>query len=135
MDVNDLDGVGEVWVNITFPDGSSINVSMDTGGGSEWFYNATYDEIDVYIFTVWANDTLGNWNSTGPDTFTMVDTDAPEFLDASDNPDPQENGGNVNITAQVIDDVGVDEVWVNVTYPDATWLNVSMLQGAGDEWY
>lgn len=135
VDVIDPDGVGEVWVNITFPDGGSINVSMDPSGGSEWFQNTTYGDVGLYTFKVYANDTFGNWNSTGPETFTIVDTDAPEFLDAADSPDPQENGGNVNITAQVIDDEGVDEVWAAVIYPDTSVANNSMAAGIGNEWF
>jgi hypothetical protein len=135
VDVTDDVGVDEVWVNITYPDGSWINVTMTQGPGDEWFYDSTYANLGVYSYTVWANDTSNNWNSIGPQTFTIEDTDGPVLTNLLDTPDPQENGGYVNITVDVIDDVGVDGVWVNITYPDSSWLNMSMENGIGDEWF
>jgi hypothetical protein len=135
VDVTDAAAVGEVWVNITFPDASWVNVTMLPGSGNVWFYNTTYLDLGVHSYTIWANDTSNNWNSTGPGTFTIQDLDGPEFSNLDDTPDPQENEGYVNITVDVTDNVGVDEVWVNITYPDATWTNVSMDKGTGDGWY
>jgi hypothetical protein len=135
VEVTDDVGVDEVWVNVTYPDGSSINITMTQGIGDEWFYNSTYSDLGVYSFTVWANDTSNNWNSTGPLIFTIVDTYGPELTNLIDTPDPQENGGYVNITVDVTDDVGVDGVWINITYPDSSWVNMSMENGIGDEWF
>jgi hypothetical protein len=135
VDAIDPDGIFDVWVNITFPNGTWENNTMTSGTGSEWFLNTTYDELGIYTVTVYANDSLGNWNSEGPETFTIIDTDAPELLSAADNPDPQENGGNVNITAQVIDDVGVAEVWVAIIHPDSSVVNNSMTAVIGNEWF
>ncbi|UCE37447.1 MAG: hypothetical protein JSW00_18650 [Thermoplasmata archaeon] len=135
VDITDDVGVDEVWVNITYPDSSWINVTMTQGAGNEWFYNSTYPDLGDYSYTVWANDTSSNWNSTGPRIFTIQDTDGPILTNLIDTPDPQENGGFVNITVDVIDDVGVDGVWVNITYPDSSWINVSMEKGIGDEWF
>ena len=67
--------------------------------------------------------------------FTIQDTLAPWFTSIDDEPDPQESGGNVNITANVTDGAGVDEVWINITFPNATSINVSMQKGTGDSWY
>jgi hypothetical protein len=135
VDVIDDVAVDEVWVNITYPDGSFDNVSMQSGVGDEWFYGAAYIDLDIHDYTVWAKDTSDNWNSTGPGTFMIQDLDAPEFIMFDDFPDPQENGGNVNITASIIDDVGVGEVWVNILYPGGSQINVSMNHGIGNDWY
>jgi hypothetical protein len=134
VDVTDDIGVEGVWVNITYPDGTWINNSMMKGSGDKWYFNAPYDDLGIYSYTVWANDT-NNWNSTSPATFTIQDTDGPYLDNLNDVPDPQENGNHVNITVDVTDDVGVDEVCIIVTYPDSTWLNVSMQKGPDDEWY
>jgi len=134
-DPPDAAGLDTVWINITYPNGSWTNMSMVKGTGNEWFYNTTYADLGVYSYTVWANDTSDNWNSTGPGDFTIQDTDGPEFNNLDDTPDPQENDGYVNITVDVTDDVGVDEVRINITYPDGSWVNVSMDRGAGNEWY
>jgi hypothetical protein len=135
VDVTDDIGVDEVWVNITYPDSSWVNVSMSKGSANEWFYNDTYNDLGIHSYTVWANDTSDNQNSAGPGTFTIQDTDGPVLANLDDIPDPQENGGYVNVTVDVTDDIGVDEVWVNITYPDSSWLNVSMSKGSGNEWF
>jgi hypothetical protein len=134
LDVSDDIGVFGVWVNITFPNGTSLNTSMIKGSGSQWFYNTSYSDLGTFSYTVWANDTSDNWNNLGPQTFTIQDTDGPVLANLNDIPDPAENGGNVNITVDVTDDMGVDEVWVNITYPDSSWTNLSMIKGSGDEW-
>lgn len=135
VDVTDDVNVDTVWINITYPDGSCANTSMDIGIGDEWYYNTAYDDLGIHSYTIWANDTSNNWNSIGPETFTIQDTDVPELSNVDDTPDPQENGGFVNITVDIIDDVGVNEVWVNITYPNGSQRNVSMNRGEGDEWY
>ena len=42
-------------------------------------------------------------------------------------PDPEEVYGYVNITCDVTDNVGVDEVWVNIIYSDGIYYNKTML--------
>jgi len=135
VDVTDDIAVDTVWINITYPDGSSTNISMLPGTGDEWYLVTSYDDLGIYTYTIWANDTSDNWNSTSPRTFTIQDTDGPYLDNLNDVPDPQENGDYVNITVDVTDDIGVDGVWVVITYPDSSWTNDSMVKGSGDEWY
>jgi len=45
-------------------------------------------------------------------------------------PDPQDAGGYVNISCNVTDNIAVDEVWVNITYPDSSYHNETMLEGS-----
>jgi len=54
----------------------------------------------------------------------------PEIANVSAEPDPQEVGGFVNITCDVTDNVGVNVVKVNITYPDSTYHNETMLGGS-----
>jgi hypothetical protein len=135
VDVVDDVAVADVWVNITYSDGTWINTSMSKGIGDEWFFNGPFNDLGLYTYIIWAEDTSNNLNSSWQESFTIHDTDGPEFLNIDDFPDPQENGGFVNITAEIIDDVGVDEVWINITYPDATWINVSMDNGVANDWF
>ncbi|MEA2053890.1 MAG: carboxypeptidase regulatory-like domain-containing protein [Candidatus Thermoplasmatota archaeon] len=58
------------------------------------------------------------------------DTIPPEISNVDANPDPQYVGGYVNITCDVIDNVAVNEVWVNITYPDNSYHNFSMSGGS-----
>lgn len=56
-----------VWVNITDPSGNTQNMSMNLSHSYVYIYNITYSvyaEPGTYTFTVWANDTNGQFNST-----------------------------------------------------------------------
>jgi len=63
------------------------------------------------------------------------DTTLPEIEDVTDDPDPQEYNGNVNITANITDDVALNEIYVNITNPDSSTSNTSMVLGSGDKYY
>jgi hypothetical protein len=134
-EITDDIGVDSVWIEIVYPDTSSSNISMEKGSGNEWYLDAQYYDLDIYSFTIWANDTQNNWAQNGPETFTISDTDGPLIDNVLANPHPQENGGNVNITADVTDDIGVDSVWIEIVYPDSSTTNISMEKGTGDEWF
>jgi len=58
------------------------------------------------------------------------DTTPPEISNVDANPDPQETGGYVNITCDVTDNTEVGIVKVNITYPDSSTHNETMLVGS-----
>jgi hypothetical protein len=135
VDVTDNVMVHGVWITISFPDSSQLNVSMTRGGGDSWYYNSSYPEIGVHSYRIWANDTSDNWNTSTILLFAIFDYEPPQIILINDFPDPQENGGFVNITTEILDNVDVDMVWVNITYPDGFWINGTMEKGTGNEWY
>jgi hypothetical protein len=135
VDVTDDFAVDSVVIEILYPDGSSINVSMIQGTGDNWFYNSQFTDLDDYTYIIWAKDSNNNWNSAGPETFVIQDTKPPQIQDPVATPDPQDMGENVNITITVLDELGVDEVWIEIRYPDGTWVNVTMEPGTNDEWF
>lgn len=134
VDVTDDVWVDLVFVNVTYPDMSTMNSSMTRGMGDEWFFETSYSYLGDYSFVIWAKDDIGNWNSTSS-SFTIIDTDPPEIFNLMHAPSPQYLDGNVNVTVDVIDDVAVSSVWLNVTHPGSTWTNISMTKGPGDQWY
>ncbi|UCE37379.1 MAG: right-handed parallel beta-helix repeat-containing protein [Thermoplasmata archaeon] len=134
-DVTDNFALYEVWVNISLPAGGYINSSMIKGPVDQWFLDSIYIPLGIYNYVIWANDTENNWASSSGHTFTIFDGNSPVISDVLDIPDPQEIGGLVNITCNVTDDVGVLEVWVNITLPSGGYSNVSMNKGASDEWF
>jgi hypothetical protein len=135
VDVTDNLGFGDVWVNITFPNGSSVNITMTQGSQDEWYLDTPYLEVGTYSYTIWTNDTSDNWNSSTGNTFAIVDTVAPVILDVQATPDPQSAGNNVNITCNTTDITGIYDVWVNITLPGGSTINISMTQGPQDLWY
>jgi len=84
----------------------------------------------------WINTSYRNQHS--PTTFysigneesTPSDTTPPEITNVTADPDPQLLGNYVNITCDVTDNVDVNEVWINITYPDSSYHNESMLGGS-----
>ncbi|UCF07812.1 MAG: DUF2341 domain-containing protein [Thermoplasmata archaeon] len=133
--VTDDFGVSSVWVNITLPGGGYSNVTMGKGIGNQWFYKNAYVPLGLYQYTIWANDTSGNWNSSSGYGFTIQDTTLPKITMVLDVPDPQETGGYVNISCDITDNVMVGNVWVNISLPGGGYDNVSMVRGAGDQWF
>jgi len=126
-DVKDNVGVDTVKVNITYPNSSTHNMTMI---GGSYHYNNSYMMPGTYHYFIWANDTSGNANISATYSFNITelpDTEAPNITSVVAVPDIQMVGGYVNISCIVTDLVGVDTVLVNITYPDLTYHNETML--------
>jgi len=55
------DDLDTVWLNVTYPDSSTTNNSMDQYGATSCYYrNTTYNQEGNHTFFIWANDTNGN---------------------------------------------------------------------------
>ena len=67
--VTDNIAVNVAKVNITHPDTTSVNVTMNTGS---YYYNTTYTQLGVYQYFIWANDTSGNSNTSAIYNFTIT---------------------------------------------------------------
>jgi len=63
-------------------------------------------------------------------TCRIKDTAPPVITNVTVYPEAQKSGGHVNITCGVEDNVAVDEVWINVTYPDTSYHNFSMIKNS-----
>ncbi|MCK4444187.1 MAG: Ig-like domain repeat protein, partial [Thermoplasmata archaeon] len=118
-DVSDNFKVNVVKVVITDPDGTLVgNFTMEYDSDSgKYYYEQSYSKLGEYTFTIWANDTSDNWNSSSG-SFVMQDTTPPTISDVDASPNPQEVHGDVNITADVSDNFKVSVVKVVVTDPD-----------------
>ena len=131
-----------VFVTVSFPGGGSMNMSMGrVGATDEFYYNTTYAASGIHNYTIWANDTDGNWNASFGHSFTIVpviipDVTPPEIVGVMDFPDPQGTGSAVNVTASVTDDVSVIGVSVNISIPGGGSFNASMNRiGTTDTYY
>lgn len=81
--------------------------------GTEYMANMTTTALDdsdpgnnMLVLVSWTFTTM-----SGGDVFP------PQISDVTADPSPQEIGGDVNVSAIVTDNVAVDTVWINVTYP------------------
>jgi len=113
-------------------DNNIINWTWDFDDG-----NFSYDQNPSHQYSSIGNYTV---NLTIEDGASITDnhsedimvTDGipPEISNVVDFPDPQIANGFVNITCDVTDDIGIDEVRVNITYPDNSFTNESMFVGS-----
>lgn len=106
-----------------------VNVSFDTTGWT----------VQPYQICVYGWDEALNNNTTGACATLNVqappDTQPPTILNLEATPDPQAPDVNVEISADVTDNVGVDEVWINIADPDGNNVgNYTMSPGTGDEY-
>ncbi|MCK4444620.1 MAG: Ig-like domain repeat protein, partial [Thermoplasmata archaeon] len=117
--VTDNFKVSEVMVVITDPDGTLVgNFTMEYDPDSgKYYYEQSYSKLGTYSFTIWANDTSDNWNSSSG-SFTIHDTTPPDITNVTVSPDPQEVHEDVNITANVTDNFNLTTVKVVITDPD-----------------
>ncbi|HEC82332.1 MAG TPA: hypothetical protein ENI53_00405 [Thermoplasmatales archaeon] len=127
--------VDSVVVNITYPGGFAVNHTMERIDGTDDYYcNNTYSIVGTYHYFIWANDTSGNSNISSIHTFNIKDIVKPEIKNITDFPDPQQIDEWVNISCIVTDNVGVDEVKINVSYPNGLKINVTMAN-TGNKYY
>jgi RHS repeat-associated protein len=119
-------------------DGFLVNWSWDFGDGNKsYIQNPThhYNALGKYTVCLTVIDDGGVSDRFSQDV-DVVDLFAPEFSNIGAHPSPQNVGGFVNISATVIDTVGVDEVYLFIEYPDLVEQNFSITQNkTGDTYY
>jgi hypothetical protein len=70
--VNDTaSGIDGVMLNVTRPDGSHLNVSMNAAGGDSYYYTDVYSQNGTYAYRVWATDLAGNMAASEAGEFTV----------------------------------------------------------------
>ena len=98
--VGDNIEVNEVKVNITYPDNSTVNISMNHG--NVYYYNASYNISGTYHYFIWANDTNNNAITSAIHEFVIsYDISPPVILTMDRNPKGIiEPGDWINITCE-----------------------------------
>ncbi len=75
--VSDDTNVEHVGIFIEMPDLSTVNLTMDYDLLSGRYYlNSSYSILGIYSYTIWANDSFDNWNSSSG-SFVIQDTISP----------------------------------------------------------
>ena len=129
--ITDNVGVDAVYLNYTDVGGVNHNESMTQWNGN-WSYDISgQDNIGFLDYFIWCNDTSGNANMTTINSIQINDITDPEIKHA---PIASANVFDViNITANITDDVAVNNVFLNYTGINGTNYNVSMNQW-NDNW-
>jgi hypothetical protein len=105
---------------------NTIVASTENDGHYDWNTNGL--NCSLFLIRVNATDDAGNIGSDTSDSAFTVDNAPPEISDVKATPSSQLPNGWVNITCNVTDNVAVDEVYFNVTYPDGSYENFSIEQ-------
>ncbi len=125
--------VDEVYLYIEYPDNSIENFSITQNKTGDTYYcNKTYQQLGIHTYHIWANDSLGNTNTSAAYTFTIQDTTPPEILDNT--PSIGYTGDMFTFNATVTDNVGVYEVVAGYWFGDGPIKNTDMNNTSGDYW-
>ena len=136
---DNIDTAGNLLVYVDWSHGSSSgNNSMSNVGGDNFEKTVTLDQNSVsdLTYTIYAEDSYGNGHATSSSSVSVSDNDAPGISSITATPDTQEVGYSVSISADVIDNIGVNDVYLHITYPDSSSENTSITANvAGDTYY
>jgi hypothetical protein len=101
--VSDNNQVQSVYIDISDPTAGSVgNFSMIDLGTGTFSYEQAYDMLGTYTCTIWAEDMSGNPSSRAC-SFVVQDTTRPLITGPTEDPQPQNVGGNVNVSALITD--------------------------------
>ncbi|UCG69363.1 MAG: hypothetical protein JSV09_16560, partial [Thermoplasmata archaeon] len=124
------------WFDTTQGAGVPQGVSMNSAGASNYDrLIAVPDNAVMLHFNISANDTVNNWNETGELTLDVLDNDGPQITDINIQPSQLEINNPVNFTANITDNIGVAQVGINISYPNGSWIILSMNKGSGNQWF
>ena len=138
--ITDNIAIGEIFLNITYPDSSIQNFSITANKtGSTYYCNKTYATLGSYTYFIWSDDSSDNSVISSTNTFLIGEQISPQITNiatvTSSPLDTNLSYGWVNITCDITDNIAVDEVFLNITNPNGSYNNVSMNVAAGDSYY
>jgi len=123
VNVSDADGISDVFIEI-----GGQNYTMVDIGGMIYEYSWTPNTTGTKLFTVYANDTLNNWNQLS-DSIYVQDTTPPYYSNLIEISDPLELGNTVTISIDVTDLSGINQVKI-----EFNGMNYSMSNLGGETW-
>jgi parallel beta-helix repeat protein len=118
-------------------DGDIANWTWSFGDTSTEYgekINHTYSKDDAYNVSLKVIDDEGKNNTLASYIVVGNDTQPPVITSISNTPETVGFGFNVNISANVTDNFGVDIVLVNVTYPNAWYEYFTMTHVTGNNY-
>ncbi|MBN2154671.1 MAG: hypothetical protein JW776_01325, partial [Candidatus Lokiarchaeota archaeon] len=129
----------EIYIRVEITDNSTIDtVTIEFEGtnytmihlSGDLYYFTQSEDLGVYSYSIYANDTYGNENSITGLSIEVSDTTPPVMIELEEvSGEPTEFGEDVYITINVSHIMRVDSVWIN-------WegTNYSMTLLSGDQY-
>ncbi len=75
--IRDLSGINLTWVNVEFPDTSTVNLTLSQGANDVYYLEQAYGQVGTYQLIVGATDVNGNANFSDSGFFIIEDTTPP----------------------------------------------------------
>lgn len=137
FDVSVSDNVDVGGVNVSWVHGSlSGNLALSDDGDDTWSGSVTLDDnVDSLVYRVQVNDSSGNYVRGSQQSKSVSDNDNPQMSDVTATPGSQDVGGTVNITVVITDNIAIDDVYLNIIYPDSSTINMSIAENKTDNTY
>ncbi len=105
-------GVENVWANVTYPNGTSVNRTLNPVEGTLYQNTDVYPRVGNYSFLILATDSSGNLNTSASHSFTIIDTTSPSITIYS--PLWEEIYDSNDIELSVSADEPIDTWWYNL---------------------
>lgn len=139
-DVTDNIAVNEVFLNIIYPNSFNENFSITANQtGNTYFCNKGYNTVGTYTYNIWANDNSNFYTISGNYNFQIRDITHPIIsninVTTSSPLDTNPALGWINISCEVTDNIGLNEVYLNNTKPDYSTKNSSMSNSGNDIYF
>ncbi len=127
--------VSVVLANMSYANGSAIIYELSNSTGHPSKFNMSFEVPDVvgaFNITILVNDTSNNRNATEKTNFTVQDVVVPNVTTLR----PSNNSifnvsTNIEIAANVTDDVIVSVVLANMSYPNGSTILFTLSNGSG----
>jgi len=119
--ITDIAPISLAYANITYPNSTVGQIVLSDAGSGK--YNNSFtapNVIGTYTVLFFANDSSNNINNTETTTFTVQDVVDPTITPLVCTPNPAASAQSIICNVTVIDNIGVDTVTANVTFPNST---------------
>ncbi len=127
---DNVNSAGELTVLVDWSHGSNGNNESMTHVGNNYFVKTVtldQDSISDLTYSIIAEDEYGNSNTTAIASVTIQDNDPPQISSVSASPSSQEVNDYVNITTTITDNIEINDVFLNITYPNSIVENFSII--------
>ncbi len=122
--------VSQALANISYPNGSSILYTLTNGTGYGKQYNLSFiipGQIGFYNITFIVNDSADNKNYSTSVNFSITDNTPPNVTSLIPTLNTQYAfGTGITISGFVQDNVGVDSVLVNISFPNGSSHSITL---------
>ncbi len=110
------------FINITHPNNNTTQHFLNNTNSTTYEFEKTFEQYGNYTFAITAIDTCDNTNISTPYSFIITDLTSPIIKNIT----TQQINQTINVTADITDNTNVNNVSINITYPDNSTVKNTM---------